>query len=76
MAKRKKLENPSDTYVRCYATAKLCHPSKSSARKHLKALRQNKDYGGEVYYCDRCQGWHVGWFKSDRLVRQRNGEAK
>jgi hypothetical protein len=44
----------------CHRTAKRCYLSRSSAKNHLKRLRQAEDYQGEIYTCAFCGHWHVG----------------
>ena len=46
----------------CRTSGKICHPTKSAAKKHLKRV---KGLGGErapveTYECCWCKMWHVG----------------
>lgn len=45
---------------------KVMHPSRRSARRHLKTFRGVKAYDGEVYRCKQSGAWHVGWPKWKR----------
>lgn len=46
--------------VVCPKTGKVRHPSPTDARQHLQRLMANIGYGGTVYACEACDGWHVG----------------
>lgn len=47
---------------------KTAHPSRRSAKRHLKTLKGTRLYGGEVYRCRQSAAtvWHVGWSKRKR----------
>lgn len=54
----------------CHRTGKLCHPSRSAAREHLKKLVKRKEsYEGMAYECKFCGFWHVGRAKGWRGKR-------
>lgn len=44
----------------CWKSGKCSYDEKRRAYRHLVSLRVDYGYGGEVYRCPHCGGWHVG----------------
>lgn len=38
---------------------RICHCSRSSAKRHLKRLRRRDNFRGDVFHCVLCRQWHV-----------------
>lgn len=39
---------------------KIRHPDRSSALQHIRAFGVRRDRDVEPYWCQFCNGWHVG----------------
>ena len=45
----------------CVKTGKHSHATRAKAIAHLKSIRShNPTYGGRIYACQHCGGFHVG----------------
>ncbi len=55
----------------CAATGKQRHADKKKAALHLLDLRRRSGYGGKVYRCPHCGGWHVGRGRGPAFAKKR-----
>lgn len=68
---------PVDMLPRCVKTHKIMHPTKGSARAHIKLLNRRGVGSGDdrVYECLACQALHVGHSRAN-LARRINNVKK